>query len=140
MAEAIVLKKTRRQAVVIAVGTGVYFANLTSLLVNVQANSNTNGTVLQTLSSSAECTITDIIYSVDGTTNINRNGNTVFKMAAGEDNFSFSQAHGFVLNDQANANIQINFGSSNGSVILVLTKGPGFDEPNLQNLQDYQRP
>jgi hypothetical protein len=141
MAEAVVLKKTRRQAVVKAVGTGTFHANLASLLVDVRANSNANGVVTQTFNQPiAECTITDILFSVDGNATVTRGGTTILTLTDGQTEFEFSQKHGFVLNEQANANIQINFGSSNGTVILGLTKGPGFEEPDLQHLQDFQRP
>lgn len=142
MAEAVVLKKTRRQAVIKAVGTGTFHANLTSLLVDVKANSNVLvGVVKQTFNQPiAECTITDILFSVDGNATVTRGGTTILTLTDGQQDFEFSQKHGFVLNEQANANIQINFGSSNGTVILGLTKGPGFEEPDLQNLQDFQRP
>lgn len=148
MTAAIILKKTRRQAVVKAQGTGTVHANLISLLVDVSANSGANGIITQTLTNTAECTITDILFSVSGNTTITRsasfvdggNSNVIITLTAGQHSFNFSQGYGFVLNEKANANIQINFGGANGTVILCLTKGPGFDEPNLQNLEDYQRP
>lgn len=144
MAEATILKKTRRQAVVKAVGTGSFYANLTSLLHN---SSNTTGHIVvdQYFSeANAECTINDIIYSVDGNADIVRVGNginnTVLTVTTGQQDLSFSQYYGFTLNENANANIRIDFGASNGSIILCLTKGAGFNDPNLQILEDYQRP
>ncbi len=139
MAEAVVLKKTRRQAVVKATGTGTFHANLVSLLVNVNANST--ATVQQTFNAPiAECTINDIIFTVNGTATVTRGGTTVLTLTEGQSDFEFSQKYGFVLNEQANANIQINFGSNTGTIIIGLTKGPGFEEPDLQILQDYERP
>jgi len=140
MTAATILKKTRRQAVIKAIGPGTVQANLISLLVDVRANSDANGIVTQTLTDAAECTITDVLFSVDGETTITRDGTVILTLTDGQHTFDLSTRHGFVLDEKSNANIQINFGTSNGSVILVLTKGPGFDEPNLQNLQDYQRP
>lgn len=141
MAEAVVLKKTRRQAVIKATGNGTFHANLTSLLVDVRANSNTNGVVTQTFNQAiADCTITDLLFSVDGNATVTRNNTVILTVTAGQQDFLFSQHHGFVLNEEANSNIQINFGSNTGTIILGLTKGPGFDEPDLQNLQDFQRP
>lgn len=140
MTAATILKKTRRQAVVKAQGTGTVHANLISLLVDVRANSGANGVVTQTITDAAECTITDVLFSVSGNTTITRGGTVVLTLTEGQHTFNFSQGHGFVLDEKSNANIQINFGGANGTVILCLTKGPGFEEPDLQNLQDYQRP
>ena len=140
MTAATIVKNSRRQAVVKAQGTGTVHANLVSLLSTVRANSGPNGIVTQTLTDAAECTITDVMFSVTGNTTITRGGTVVLTLTEGQHTFNFSQGHGFVLDEKSNANIQINFNGSNGSVILVLTKGPGFDEPDLQNLQDFQRP
>lgn len=142
MAEAVVLKKNRRQAVVKATGSGIFYANLVSLLVDVKANSNVLiGTVKQTFNAAAaECTITDLLFTIDGNATITRGGTTILTLTEGQQDFEFSQKHGFVLNEQANANIVINFGSNTGTIILGLTKGPGFEEPDLQLLEDFQRP
>lgn len=144
MAEATILKKTRRQAVVKAVGTGVFYANLTSLL--HESSNTTNHIVVDQFFSEANavCTINDVIYSVDGNADIARVGNgvnnVVLTVAAGQQDLSFSQYYGFTLDENANANIKIDFGASNGSIILCLTKGDGFNDPNLQILPEYQRP
>jgi len=144
MAEAKILKKTRRQVVVKAVGTGAHYANLTSFL--HESSNTTNHIVVDQFFSEANavCTINDIIFSVDGNANIIReaNGfsNVVLTVTAGQSNFSFSQYHGFTVNEDANANIRIDFGSNSGTIILCLTKGEGFNDPNLQILADYQRP
>lgn len=140
MTAATILKKNRRQAVVKALGPGTVHANLISLLVDVRANSGSNGIVTQTITDAAEATITDVMFTVTGNTTITRGGTVVLTLTEGQHTFNFSQGHGFVLDEKANANIQINFGTANGSVIVVVTKGPGFDEPDLQNLQDFQRP
>ncbi len=143
MAEVTLLKNTRRQAVIAAVGTGTFHSNLSSLLATVRSNSTT--TTTQTLSvPTAECTITDVTFSVDGNTTITRNGNTYLILTEGQAEFGFSSKFGYVLNPNvaldSNANIQINFGANTGSVFVTLTKGPGFNDPDLQNLQDFQRP
>lgn len=145
MAEVTVLKKSRRQAVVLATGTGTFHCNLTSLLTLEKANSNTNGVVTQTISiPTAVASINDVVFTVDGNTTVTRNNITYLTLTAGQTDFSFAQRYGFVLNpnvsQDSNANIQINFGSNTGTVILCITKGEGFSEPDLQLLQDYQRP
>jgi hypothetical protein len=143
MAEVTILKNTRRQAAVAAVGTGTFFCNLTSLLSTVYSNATTQTT--QTFDeATAECSITEVLFSVTGTTTIQRNGTTYLNLTQGQGEFSFSQRSGFVLNPNtslgSNANIAINFGANTGSVFLVLTKGPGFIDPDLQQLQQYERP
>ena len=140
MAEAKILKKSRRQAVVAAVGTGTVHANLTSLL---HFSSNTTGHLAQDQffsEANAVCTITDVIFTLDNNATVTRGGNTIITLTAGQADFSFAQKYGFVLDDKANANIQINFGANTGSIFLCLTKGDGFNDPNLQILADYQRP
>lgn len=130
-----ILKNTRRQAVVKAIGPGTHWANLSAILY-----SNADGAVDQTLSvPDAECTINDIVFTTTGTTTIQRGGANVYVLTSGQGEVSFSQYYGFTLNESANANISINFGTSEGTVILCLTKGAGFNDPDRQNLEAYQR-
>ena len=139
MAEVNILKNTRRQAVVSAVGTGTFHCNLSSLLY-----SNISGQIDQTLSvSNAELTISDIIYNTQGVTTIKRNGSNVWILTAGEGDYSFTKDYGFVLNpnttQSSNANVTINFENSYGSVILCFTKGVGFNDRDLQLLPEHLR-
>jgi hypothetical protein len=143
MAEVTLLKNTRRQAAIAAVGSGTFHCNLTSLLATVRSNATT--TTTQTLSVPiAECSITDVTFSVDGNTTITRNNITYLILTEGQAELGFSSKFGYVLNPNtrldSNANIQINFGANSGSVFMTLTKGPGFNDPDLQLLQDYERP
>jgi len=141
MAEVTILKKTPRQAIVSAVGTGTFFCNLSSLLSSVKANSAPNGLTLQTLDvPNVELTITDIIYSTGGQALIQRNGSNVFIIGgAGDGDIGFTEKTGFSLNQSANANISITL-SAASTVILGLTKGPGFNEPDIQRLENGFRP
>lgn len=139
MAEVTVLKNTRRQAVVSAVGTGTFWCNLSALLY-----SNVNGQIDQTLSvANAELTISDIIFNTQGVTTIKRNGSNVWILSAGESDFSFTKDYGFVLNPNtsqlSNANVTINFENSYGSVILGFTKGQGFNDRDLQLIPEHRR-
>lgn len=145
MAEVTILKNTRRQAVVSAVGTGTFFCNLTSILSTVRANSAANGEVLQTFDEpNAVCSITDVAFSINNNVTVSRGGTNYLTLTAGQADFEFSQKYGYVLNpdvtQHSNANIRIDFGASTGTVILGLSKGPGFNEPDLQILGDSQRP
>ena len=134
MAEVTILKNSRRQAVVSAVGTGTFWCNLSSLLY-----SNANGQIDQVLSvANAELTISDIIYNTQGVTTIKRNGSNVWILTAGEGDLSLTKDYGFVLNPTtalaSNANVSINFENSYGSVVLGFTKGQGFNDRDLQLL------
>lgn len=133
-----ILKNTRRQAVVRAIGPGTRFANLTALLY-----SNINGVVDQTFDrANANCRITDIIFSVDGNVTIGRNDSVILSLTSGQGDFSLSQDYGTTLDPirtTANSNIQINFGTTNGTIILSLTKAEGFIDPDLQGLEERQR-
>jgi hypothetical protein len=133
-----ILKNTRRQAVVRAIGPGTRFANLTALLY-----SNINGAVDQTFDrANANCRITDVIFSVDGNVTIGRSGDVVIALTTGQGEFSLSQDFGTALDPirtTANSNIQINFGTANGTVILSLSKSEGFNDPDRQNLEERER-
>ena len=77
--------------------------------------------------------------SIDGITTINRGGNVILNLAASQqDKWDFSQAWGFVLDEQSNANINVAF-SANGTVILTLHKTQGYQLPNYQLLKDYEK-
>ena len=139
MAEVTVLKNSRRQAVVSAVGTGTFHCNLSQLLY-----SNTDGQIDQTLSvANAVLSISDIVFNTQGVTTIKRNGSNVWILSAGEGDYSFTEDYGFVLNPNtsqfSNANVTINFENSYGSVILGFSKGPGFNDRDLQLLPEHRR-
>ena len=69
MPEVTIVKNSRRQAVVTAVGTGTFYCNLSSLLY-----SNISGIVDQTLDvANAVLSISDIVYNTQGVTTIQRN-------------------------------------------------------------------
>ncbi len=129
-----ILKNTRRQAIVKAIGPGTHFANLRSLLY-----SNINGAVDQTFDeANANCRITDIVFTVDGNVTIGRGGFVTVALTDGQGEIPLSQYYGATLDpvpSTANSNIQINFGTTNGTVILSLTKAEGFVDPDLQVLE-----
>lgn len=137
MAEATVIKNTRRQAVVSAAGTGTFHANLQPLLY-----SNISGEVDQVFSeANAVASITGVVYSVTGTTTVARGGTTYLNLTSGQESWKFAQEHGFVINSNtdldSNSNITINFGASTGTVILTISKEQGFNDLDLQN--DFRR-
>ena len=145
MGSVTILKNTRRQAVVKFLGTGsntitlpnVRYANASPVL---YPGTYVAGTIDQVLDQpNSSVTINDIVYSVGGNVEISREGTTIITLTDGQDAFSLSQYFGAVLAEKANANITVNFGASNGFVILSLTKGDGFIDPDRQNLEAYQR-
>jgi hypothetical protein len=38
-----------------------------------------------------------------------------------------------VLNEKANANVVVNLGAAEGTMIIQFTKGDGYNDPNRQN-------
>jgi hypothetical protein len=126
-----ILKKTRRQAAAKVVGTDANSTIITYSDVQYadQAISTAN----------LSWTISDIAYDVQNSAQIVRNGNIVFTMSAGQGLINFASAIGVVLDEQANANVTINTGAGNSSIVLQFTKGAGFNDPDRQLLQQPDR-
>ena len=140
-----ILKNSKRQAVVKFVGPGTHYANLSSLL-----HANVGGYTEQNLTNSnVIASITDIFTNVSGSGNIIRTVDgsavvdTTYTFSAGQGDTSFSQEYGFVLNPTvaqfANANIRVDFGATTGTIILGISKGEGFNDLDLQNMQSHIR-
>lgn len=123
MANKHILKNTRRQAAVVVSGTGSATINIYELAYPDQTITTAN----------LQLTITDLIYDVQSASTIMRNGNLIFTMGIGSGEFNLSDSLGVVLNEKANANVEVNLGASNGTVILQFTKGDGYNDPNRQN-------
>lgn len=123
MANKLILKNTRRQAAVVVTGTGTATINIYELAYPDQTITTAN----------LQLTITDIAYDVQTASTIMRNGNLIFSMGTGSGEFNLTDSMGVVLNDKANANVDVNLGASNGTVILQFTKGDGYNDPNRQN-------
>lgn len=121
-----ILKIVRGQAVVKLIGTA----------------GGSNTVTLQELTKSDEVwagqanstvTIAGVFNSIDAMVSISRAGANVLVLAANQqDKWDFNQSWGFTLNDNASANVDVNF-TGNGSVILVLNKVKGYIPPNRQN-------
>jgi hypothetical protein len=132
MANIFVLKNTRGQAAVKITGTGqanVFLANI--LYPGQFANNQSAGNVLWP--------ITDITYDVGNAASVNRNGNIIFAMNAGQNYVGFTKDMGVSLIDDANANVNVNVGAANGTVILQFSKESGFVDPDRQILEDRNR-
>jgi len=132
MANIYVLKNTRRQAAVKITGTGqanVFLANI--LYPGQYANNQTQGNVLWP--------ITDIAYDVGNAASVNRQGNIVFAMNAGQNYVGFTKDIGASLIDDANANVNVNLGAASGTVILQFSKESGFVDTDRQNLEPKDR-
>ena len=54
-------------------------------------------------------------------------------MSAGQNEFNFTDNIGVVLNEKANANVVVNLGAAEGTMIIQFTKGDGYNDPNRQN-------
>jgi len=123
MANKIILKNTRRQAAVVINGTGTATISVNELAYPDQTITTAN----------LQLTITDIAYDVQSASTIMRGGNLIFSMGVGSAEFNLTDSIGVVLKDKANANIDVNRGASNGTLILQFTKGDGYNDPNRQN-------
>ena len=129
-----ILKNTRRQAAVKIVSDGQLNNTITYTDIKYADQTiplNTAGNLFWTIS--------DIVYDVASHANIIRNGNVVFTMSSGQASVNLSRDLGVVLDEQAHANVTVHTGSGNSSVILVFTKGSGFNDPDRQILEDRDR-
>jgi hypothetical protein len=123
-----ILKKQRQQAVIQLVGDGTANIDLKADLALADeiflgyANANVN--------------INSVVYSVPeasgGLSTIKRNGSNVLVFYS-NDNWTFSQQFGFVLNQNNTSNITVTIPSPGGTVFLGLTKAAGYQEPDQQS-------
>lgn len=119
-----VIKKVKQQAVVRFLSEGGGSANVTFANLAVAGETVDNANV--------SVAITGVLNSLSGLATIKRNGaNVLILSASQQDKWDFAQAWGFVMDDNANAEIQVNF-SGDGSIILLLSKKRGFNSPNDQ--------
>jgi hypothetical protein len=132
MANLFILKNTRRQAAVKIVGTGLANVTYTDIKYSDQ-------TIPLTSTGNLSWTITDIAYDAGTVSNITRGGNVVFSMNAGQGLYNLSKDIGVVLNEQANANVQVNMGAVPGTLIIQFSKETGFNDPDRQILQPKDR-
>ncbi len=124
-----ILKKQRQQAVIQLVGDGTVNIDLNADLALADetflgyANANVN--------------INSIVYSVPdytgGGTFIKRNNSNVLIIYS-NDNWTFSQQFGFVLNQNNTSNISVTIPSPGGTLFLGLTKAAGYQEPDQQSV------
>ena len=129
-----ILKNTRRQAAVKIVSDGQLSNTITYTDIKYADQTiplNTAGNLFWTIS--------DIVYDVASHANIIRNGNVVFTMSSGQASVNLSRDLGVVLDEQAHANVTVHTGTGNSSVILVFTKGAGFNDPDRQIPEDRDR-
>ena len=129
-----ILKKTRRQAAAKVVAN-----DANSSIITYTDVKYADQTIPLTTAGNLFWTITDITYDVQTSAQIVRNGNIVFTMSAGQGTISLSRDLGVVLDEQAHANVTIQTGTGNSSVILQFTKGSGFNDPDRQILQQPDR-
>ena len=129
-----ILKNTRRQAAVKIVSDGLLSNTITYTDIKYA-----DQTIPLNSAGNLFWTISDIVYDVASHANIIRNGNVVFTMSSGQASVNLSRDLGVVLDEQAHANVTVHTGSGNSSIILVFTKGAGFNDPDRQILEDRDR-
>jgi len=129
-----ILKNTRRQAAAKIVAN-----DANSVIITYADIKYADQTIPLTSAGNLFWTISDIAYDVQSSAQIIRNGNIVFTMSAGQGSISLSRDLGVVLDEQAHANVTIQTGTGNSSVLLQFTKGSGFNDPDRQILQQPDR-
>ena len=124
MANTHILKKTRRQAAVKVHGTGSATISIYDLAYADQTITTAN----------LELMITDAAFMTNTAGNVTRNGNLILVLPSGSaDTFNFTADIGVNLNEQANSNVVVNLGASEGVCILQFSKGAGYNDPDRQN-------
>lgn len=123
MADKRILKVTARQAAFAIVGTG-------SATISIYDALHTRQTID---AGNVELTISDIAYDVGNAANITRDGNVVFACNAGQGELNLTDSIGVVLNDKQSANVTVDLGAAEGTMIIQFTKGDGYDDPDRQN-------
>ena len=129
-----ILKNSRRQAAAKVVAN-----DANSVIITYTDIKYADQSIPLTSAGNLFWTISDITYDVQTSAQIVRNGNIVFTMSAGQGTISFSRDLGVVLDEQAHANVTIQTGTGNSSVVVQFTKGSGFNDPNRQILEDRDR-
>lgn len=126
-----IVKKVPRQAVVkfVSIGGGTANVDLANLAISDETFDRPNSCV----------TITGMFNTLASNATISRNGTNVLYLAASQqDKWDFNQSWGFVLDEQANANVSVSFGGD-GSIILIMNKTAGYTFPDRQTMKDYER-
>jgi hypothetical protein len=123
MADIRKLKVTARQAAFAVVGTGTATISIYDAIHTRQTIDAAN----------VELTISDIGYDVGNAANITRDGNVVFACNSGAGELNLTDSFGVVLNDKQSANVLVNLGANQGTMIIQFTKGAGYIDPDRQN-------
>ena len=145
MSDATILKNTRRDSTVYFLSTNASTGFVTANLAYGPSNlifKASNGDNFQTfVEPSASAPISGVDYSSNELITVERvfsasNKTRVLNLAAGQGSFDFI---GYELNQQANANIVVNFGTGQGFVAMKVKKNAGFVDPDTQQLEDRDR-
>ena len=124
MADKRIIKNTRRQAAVVVTGTGTATINIYEVAYSGQTVDAAN----------VQLDITDVMFSTITTGNVTRDSNVIISFPANmAAMFNISQQMGVSLNDKNSANIVVNLGASEGTVLLQLSKTAGYIDQNRQN-------
>lgn len=123
MATVRILKVSARQAAVAVVGSGNATISVYDLVHSRQTIDAPN----------CVATISDIAYDVGNAANITRDGNLILCVNAGQGEFNLTDSIGVVLDDKSNANVLVELGAAEGTMIIQFSKGEGFIDPDRQN-------
>ena len=123
MATVRTLKVSARQAAFAVVGSGTATISIYDAVHSRQTIDVAN----------VDLTISDIAYDVGNAANITRGGNVVFACNAGQGELNLTDSIGVVLNDQSGANVVVDLGAAEGTMIIQFSKGAGYVDPDRQN-------
>ncbi len=123
MADKRTLKVTAAQAAFAITGTGNATISIYDALHSTQTIDAGN----------VQLTLTDIAYDVGNLANIKRSGNIVFACNAGANELNLSDSFGAVLNHNSGANVEINLGATEGTILVQFSKVAGYNVADRQN-------
>lgn len=111
-------------AIVNAVGPGLFYCNLSSLTHQEQSY----------IPGSANVKITDLVYNVSGGIPVLQRVNDVetvdvYVMDKNSEDIRFQSDRGYVLDSHGDSNIVINFNGAVGHIFVGMSKAQGFTQP-----------
>lgn len=130
MATINIVKKARGRATAKFVGTGSAELDLADLAVHDETFDRAN----------CKVTLAHMYFAVGDVANVSRNSNVIVALPTGSlDQWSFTQETGFVLDEFPTSNVVVDLGANEGTMIITLHKTEGYNIPDNQALESWQK-